>query len=396
MTVKLIDGRWEVIFFVAEHNHELITKPSLTKYLLSHKNISPKEEAFLRILDDCNLETGQMMTLMSTFYANVFIVPYTTKTVSNFRSKIRSERKGDDMAETVSYFMAKQEEDLSFYFNGKLDENERVELLFWDYAMRASIANVFPNTVHRNCRWHIMKKAQEKLGSFLGRRPAVSQDYNECVDMSMTPDEFEQKWATFLAKHQLEEHADFAHLYNIRRTWQYEKIQVKILVKEGGNDYRTDHLTQATWSSYPIEKQAFATYIRDIYVKFRDEFMLTGRYNVRPQQSDLYRLEPNMTYCQFYGSRSYLVLPRVGDEEYSCECGKMKRDGLLCCHILKVFTHLGIDEILGRYIMRRWTQNAVPWEVAHPDETQSDAFPPESLKQIRMERCKEEEGDSSM
>ncbi|XP_010233530.1 protein FAR1-RELATED SEQUENCE 5 [Brachypodium distachyon] len=384
MTVKLIDGRWEVIFFVADHNHELITKPSLTKYLLSHKNISLEEETFLRILDDCNLETGQMMTLMSTFYANGFIVPYTTKTISNFRSKIRSERKGDDMAETVSYFMAKQKEDPSFYFNVKLDEDERVELLFWvdgvarkaykesyhdcisfyttyltnqynmpfapfiginrhgqsfmlgcgfmrdetassfdwlfqqyldamggqaplniitdqDYAMRASIANVFPNTVHRNCRWHIMKKAQEKLGSFLGRRPAVSQDYNECVDMSMTPDEFEQKWAAFLAKHQLEEHADFAHLYNIRRTWvpcyfrdcffpflkstqrsegfnavlkryvnphnsilnfvkQYEKIQVKILVKEGGNNYMTNHLTQATWSSYPIEKQAFTTY----------------------------------------------------------------------------------------------------------------------------------------
>ncbi|PNT68033.1 hypothetical protein BRADI_3g35045v3 [Brachypodium distachyon] len=131
MTVKLIDGRWEVIFFVAEHNHELITKPSLTKYLLSHKNISPEEEAFLRILDDCNLETGQMMTLMSTFYGNGFIVPYTTKTISNFRSKIRSERKGDDMAEKVSYFMAKQKEDPSFYFNVKLDEDERVELLFW-------------------------------------------------------------------------------------------------------------------------------------------------------------------------------------------------------------------------------------------------------------------------
>ncbi|XP_024312602.1 protein FAR1-RELATED SEQUENCE 5 [Brachypodium distachyon] len=419
MTVKLIEGRWEVIFFVAEHNHELITKPSLTKYLLSHKNISPEEEAFLRILDDCNLETGQMMTLMSTFYANGFIVPYTTKTISNFRSKIRSERKGDDMAETVSYFMVKQKEDPSFYFNVKLDEDERVELLFWvdgqyldamggqaplniitdqDYAMRASIANVFPNTVHRNCRWHIMKKAQEKLGSFLGRRPAVSQDYNECVDMSMTPDEFEQKWATFLAKFfpflqstQRSEgfNAVLKRYVNSRNSIlnfvkQYEKIQVKILVKEGGNDYRTDHLTQATWSSYPIEKQAFATYTRDIYVKFRDEFKLTGRYNVRLQQNDLYRLEPNMTCCQFYGSRSYLVLAQVGDEEYSCECGKVKRDGLLCCHILKVFTHLGIDEIPERYIMRRWTQNAVPRKVARPDETQPDALPPESLKQIRM------------
>ncbi|KQJ82839.1 hypothetical protein BRADI_5g11315v3 [Brachypodium distachyon] len=242
MTAKLIDGRWEVIFFVNEHNHELITKPSLTKYLLSHKNISPEEEDFLRILDDCNLQTGQMMQLMSRFYANGFIVPYKTKTISNFRFKIRAERKGDDMAETVSYFIAKQKEDLSFYFNVKMDEEDRVELLFWvdgaarkaytesyhdcisfdttyltnqynmpfapfiginchgqsfmlgygfmrdettssfdwlfqqyldamggqaplniitdqDNAMRASIVNMFPNTVLRNCRWHIMKKA---------------------------------------------------------------------------------------------------------------------------------------------------------------------------------------------------------------------------------------------
>ncbi|KQK19060.1 hypothetical protein BRADI_1g46212v3 [Brachypodium distachyon] len=287
MTVKLIDGRWEVIFFVTEHNHELITKPSLIKYLLSHKNISPEEEAFLRILDDCNLETGQMMALMSTFYANGFIVPYTTKTISNFRSKIRSERKGDDMAETVSYFMAKQKEAPSFYFNVKLDEDER--------DMGACY--------FRDCFFPFLQSTQRSEG------------FNAVLKRYVNP-----------------------HNSILNFVKQYEKIQVKIL------------------------KQAFATYTRDIYVKFRDEFMLTGRYNVRPQQNDLYRLEPNMTYCQFYGSRSYLVLTRVGNEEYSCECGKMKRDGLLCCHILKVFTHIGIDEIPGRYIMRRWTQNAVPRE----------------------------------
>uniref|UniRef100_A0A8I6XXQ7 FAR1 domain-containing protein n=1 Tax=Hordeum vulgare subsp. vulgare TaxID=112509 RepID=A0A8I6XXQ7_HORVV len=33
MVVKLIDGRWEVIQFVGEHNHPLADKPSLTKYL---------------------------------------------------------------------------------------------------------------------------------------------------------------------------------------------------------------------------------------------------------------------------------------------------------------------------------------------------------------------------
>ncbi|XP_014756032.1 protein FAR-RED ELONGATED HYPOCOTYL 3-like [Brachypodium distachyon] len=36
MMVKLIDSRWEVTYFIGEHNHPLIAKPSLTKYLRSH------------------------------------------------------------------------------------------------------------------------------------------------------------------------------------------------------------------------------------------------------------------------------------------------------------------------------------------------------------------------
>jgi hypothetical protein len=33
MFVKLIDNKWEVTYFIAEHNHPLIQKPSLIKYL---------------------------------------------------------------------------------------------------------------------------------------------------------------------------------------------------------------------------------------------------------------------------------------------------------------------------------------------------------------------------
>ena len=58
MVVKLIDGRWEVIYFVGEHNHPLVDKPSLTKYLRSHQGIPPEEKAFLTHLHNCNLTTG--------------------------------------------------------------------------------------------------------------------------------------------------------------------------------------------------------------------------------------------------------------------------------------------------------------------------------------------------
>ena len=50
--------------------------------------------------------------------------------------------------------------------------------------------------------------------------------------------------------------------------------------------------------------------------------------------------------------------PAAGD--YTCQCCRMDRDGMLCCHILKVFTYLGIDEIPAQYILRRWKPKAIP------------------------------------
>ena len=58
MVVKLKDGRWEVIRFVEEHNHPLVTKPSLTKYLRSHQGIPAEEKEFVKNLHNTNLPAG--------------------------------------------------------------------------------------------------------------------------------------------------------------------------------------------------------------------------------------------------------------------------------------------------------------------------------------------------
>ena len=160
-----------------------------------------------------------------------------------------------------------------------------------DGAMVVSIDMMFPTTTHRCCRWHIMKKAQEKLGSMLARNPGLAEKFNECIDFSFTPAEFERKWAALMLKYEALGLANthFDKLFEDRATWvpcyfkfrffpflqstqrnegfnavlkcymnprksllnflkQYEKIQIHILVKEGGNDYRTDHLETQTWS----------------------------------------------------------------------------------------------------------------------------------------------------
>ncbi|XP_071680132.1 protein FAR1-RELATED SEQUENCE 5-like [Lolium perenne] len=149
-----------------------------------------------------------------------------------------------------------------------------------DWAMRSAIQAIFPETWHRNCRWHIMKKANEKLGSFLGRRPGLAEEFNSCVDESWTVEEFEARWQEMVLKWELAGNETFAWLKKNAHTWvpcyfkdrffpflqstqrsegfnavlkryihphnsikhfvkQYEKIQRKILGVEGNNDYRT-------------------------------------------------------------------------------------------------------------------------------------------------------------
>uniref|UniRef100_A0ACD5YMS0 Uncharacterized protein n=1 Tax=Avena sativa TaxID=4498 RepID=A0ACD5YMS0_AVESA len=164
---------------------------------------------------------------------------------------------------------------------------------------------------------------------------------------------------------------------------QYEKIQVHVLVKEGGNDYSTKFLEVQRWSPYPIEEHVFNVYCRYIYLKFRHEFELISTYNVSHFGGLYYRFEPNRTWCAKYGPRTYVVTTNKDEGIYSCECSKFDRDGMLFCHILKVFTHLGVDVIPKRYILKRWTPQAVSGGHEAEVVEQPDVMPPQLQQQVR-------------
>ena len=130
MVVKMIGSRWQVIYFLAEHNHDLVVKPSLKKFLRSQRGIPKPEKDFIILLHGCNLSTGRIMQLMREFYGSAQLVPYEGKQVLKFRSTIHKTKKFKDMQETLDYFRALKE-DPDFFYKIKLDDNNRVENLFW-------------------------------------------------------------------------------------------------------------------------------------------------------------------------------------------------------------------------------------------------------------------------
>ena len=115
MVVKHENGKWVVKYYIGEHNHPMVVKPSLNKYLRSHQGIPKEEEDFLRVLHDCNIETSRMMQVMSSFYGTEMFVPYTAKAISNKRTEWRSETRESDMPEMLAYFYEVQKDDPDFF-----------------------------------------------------------------------------------------------------------------------------------------------------------------------------------------------------------------------------------------------------------------------------------------
>ncbi|XP_021735088.1 protein FAR-RED IMPAIRED RESPONSE 1-like [Chenopodium quinoa] len=85
-------------------------------------------------------------------------------------------------------------------------------------AMRMPLAEVMPNTVHRWCLWHIMSKIPEKLG-----KCALYQEFinplKELVYESFNPEEFQTRWAEFIAEYKLEDNEWLQSLHKESRMW---------------------------------------------------------------------------------------------------------------------------------------------------------------------------------
>jgi hypothetical protein len=72
-----------------------------------------------------------------------------------------------------------------------------------DAAMRAAICTVFPNTTHRNCRWHIMDKFSGTIGPILAKNEELNEEFVDCLNHTVSPEDFMSRCAAMVEKHGL-------------------------------------------------------------------------------------------------------------------------------------------------------------------------------------------------
>ncbi|GKD62877.1 protein FAR1-related sequence 5, partial [Tanacetum coccineum] len=88
-----------------------------------------------------------------------------------------------------------------------------------DSVIQSAVMQVFPDTRHRFCKWHIFNKCQDQLSHVFLQYPNFESDLHKCVNLTDSIDEFEACWLSLVDKYQLSDHEWLQEIYSSRRQW---------------------------------------------------------------------------------------------------------------------------------------------------------------------------------
>ena len=85
--------------------------------------------------------------------------------------------------------------------------------------MELATKHELPDSTHRWCKWHVLRKAKESLGVLYGKKSEFKTDFHMLVHHVLTEEEFEAGWESMLNKYGLHKHPFLTQIYEVRRKW---------------------------------------------------------------------------------------------------------------------------------------------------------------------------------
>lgn len=293
-----------------------------------------------------------------------------------------------------------------------------------DRAIQAAVAEVFPETRHSICKWHILREGQERLAHIYLANPSFYGELYSCINFSETIEDFESSWVSLLDRYDLLRNDWLQAVYNARKQWApvyfrgtffaaifsnqgvssffdgyvnqqtsiplffklYERALEHSLEKEIQADYDTMCTTPVLKTPSPMEQQAANLYTKKVFAKFQEELVETFVYTANKIEDD--GLVGKYRVAKYeHDDKVYTVTLNVSEMKACCSCQMFEYSGILCRHILTVFTVTNVLTLPSHYILKRWTRNAKSG--VGPDEQGSDPQGIETLTMRFNNLCRE-------
>ncbi|KAG5547270.1 hypothetical protein RHGRI_013070 [Rhododendron griersonianum] len=270
-------------------------------------------------------------------------------------------------------------------------------------AMKKAIEEVFPNTRHRWCVWHILEKVPEKLGKCEAYK-SISPSLHNVVYDSLTIEDFEDAWDVFIKKYELQNNEWLHGLYLERNRWvpafvknvfwagmsstqrsesmnsyfdgyinskttlkqfveQYENALARKVENEKHEDTKSVHSYIPCITQYELEKHFKSAYTYAKVKEFHDEFL--GKLNCSLHERKVgdvwseYEVKEDITFGEEKKRKrvSFTVDFNGETNEAKCNCRLFEFRGMVCRHQLMVFHERRVQRVPEKYVLRRWRKN---------------------------------------
>lgn len=271
-----------------------------------------------------------------------------------------------------------------------------------DPSMKNSIEEVFPNTRHRLCMWHIMNKLPAKI---IASSHVVPPDDNFMKKFcalvwrtDLDPVDFDPKWTALIHGYGYEVVDWFRQLYEMRHSWLPAYFRdfsmgglIKTTSRSESENFFFGHFVNKSLSL--VEFLMHFDSAIDAQRHAHAKLVSTSELSVPPLKtplliekyaSDVYTLEFFSDFqeqlletcfsCNFVSMvedapvhkytvedkdhKLFYVVYVVSDGAVSCSCKLFQSIGLPCRHILLVLKHKGFTAIPKHLIAGRWFKDS--------------------------------------
>ncbi|XP_039138900.1 protein FAR1-RELATED SEQUENCE 6-like [Dioscorea cayenensis subsp. rotundata] len=188
-------------------------------------------------------------------------------------------------------------------------------------AIQGAVRLVFPNSHHRLCLLHIIKKVLEKLAG-LNKYKAIKKILKHITYEAVHSQEFEYTYFKMMAYYNIEKNEWLNSLLKIRDRWtpfveQYDNAFKSKIEKENKADF-------ASFNSF---------------CSFQVSDIVKGKESTSRKQV------------------VYNVYTNEEEFDIKCSCQLFEFKGIICRHICKVLIEKNVKDIHFRYILPRWRKD---------------------------------------
>ncbi|XP_039133313.1 protein FAR1-RELATED SEQUENCE 6-like [Dioscorea cayenensis subsp. rotundata] len=224
-------------------------------------------------------------------------------------------------------------------------------------AIQGAVRLVFPNSHHRLCMWHIMKKVLEKLGG-LNEYKAIKNILKHIMYEAVDTQEFEDTYLKMMADYKIENNEWLNSLFKIRDRWAH--VYVKGIFWVGMSTIQRSESVNAFFDSYVGPTTSLKQFVEQYDNALKSKIEKENKADFASFNS----------FCSFKVSdvvkgkegafRKQVVYNVYTNEEefdikYSCQLFQFK--GIICRHICKVLIEKNVKDIPSRYILPRWRKD---------------------------------------